>query len=157
MIGRLIDEMERFEKHSRPGKTPTYAASQGHDDLMMSSIWALYILKPTLIENYYEVKQFVTDKLGNQYPLFITSYEEVDASTREFITNLDSKFKTSSNQYEISMNQLEQNVQKTQKQLIEHFQLTNDSNISYTPTTNISTNEDDNNFQFRSDLSINKY
>lgn len=57
------------------GKTPTYAAKQGHDDLMMASIWALYILKPDLIDNYYEVKQFATDKLGNQQPLFITSYE----------------------------------------------------------------------------------
>jgi hypothetical protein len=47
------------------------------------------------------------------------------------------------------MNQLEQNVQKTQKQLMEHFQLTNDSNISYEPTSNTSTNEDE--FQFRTD------
>lgn len=45
------------------GKTPSYSATQGHDDLMMSSIWALYVLKTDLIENYYEVKQFATDKL----------------------------------------------------------------------------------------------
>jgi hypothetical protein len=55
--------MERFEKHTRLGKTPSYSATQGHDDLMMSSIWALYVLKTEFIENYYEVKQFAVDKL----------------------------------------------------------------------------------------------
>lgn len=45
------------------GKTPSYSAAQGHDDLMMSSIWAIYILRPNLIDNYYDVKQYVTDKL----------------------------------------------------------------------------------------------
>lgn len=67
--------MQKFQKHTRSGKTPTYAAKQGHDDLMMSSIWALYVLKIDLIDNYYQVKQFALDKFGNQQPLFITSYE----------------------------------------------------------------------------------
>ena len=63
--GRIIDEMERFEKHSRVGRMPTYAASSGHDDLMMASIWAFYVLKPDILENYYDIKQFVIDKLGS--------------------------------------------------------------------------------------------
>ena len=52
--------LKNIQEH---GKTPSYSATQGHDDLMMSSIWALYVLKTEFIENYYEVKQFAVDKL----------------------------------------------------------------------------------------------
>ena len=52
--------LKNIQEH---GKTPSYSATQGHDDLMMSSIWAIYILRPNLIDNYYDVKQYVTDKL----------------------------------------------------------------------------------------------
>lgn len=98
----------------------------GHDDLMMSSIWALYVLKIDLIENYYDVKQFANDKLGNQQPLFITATEyisENDLELRQFINELDEKFKTSNNKYEISFNQLEQNIQESQAELMQHFKL----------------------------------
>lgn len=142
--GRLIDEMERFEKHTRMGKTPTYSATQGHDDLMMASIWALYVLKIDIIENYYEVKQFATDKLGNQQPLFITSTEYISSSDNElhqFILDLDNKFKNNNNSYELSMNQLEQSIQQSQKELMEHFKLhSNDIEI-----------QDFNNYSERSD------
>lgn len=96
----------------------------GHDDLMMASIWALYVLKIDLIENYYDVKQFANDKLGNQQPLFITATEyisENDLELRQFINELDEKFKTSNNKYEISFNQLEQNIQESQAELMQHF------------------------------------
>ena len=39
---------------------------------------------------------------------------------------LDEKFKNTSNKYEISMNQLEQNVQKSQTELMKHFKLDNE-------------------------------
>lgn len=143
--GRLIDEMERFEKHSRMGKTPTYYATQGHDDLMMCSIWAMYILKPDLIENYYDVRQFATDKLGHQFPLFITSTENPNTSSYEieqFINELDQKFKNTSNKYDISMNQLESDINQTQEQLMKAFQMPN-GNISHN-----NQHDDDETFQF---------
>ena len=105
----------------------------GHDDLMMSSIWALYVLKIDIIENYYEVKQFASDKLGNQQPLFITSSESISSDNieiRQFISELDEKFKNTANKYEISMNQLEQNIQKSQAELMKHFTLVNQNNIT---------------------------
>ena len=98
----------------------------GHDDLMMSSIWALYVLKIDFIENYYEVKEFICDKLGNQHPYFITSSESIsdnDIELKEFVLDLDNKFKNSSNKYEISMNQLEQNIKNNQKELMSEFKL----------------------------------
>lgn len=108
------------------GKTPTYGATHGHDDLMMSSIWALYILKNEFVENYFEIQQYITDKLGNSYPLFLTSFESInpdrDSELHMFIQNLDEKFKSMGNKYEISMNQLEQNIQETQKRLMNEFQ-----------------------------------
>ena len=108
------------------GKIPTYYAISGHDDLMMCSIWVFYILKPELLENYYDIKQFATDKLGHQLPLIITSTENISNSDYEvlqFIQDLDNKFKNTSNKYEISMNQLEQNIMQDQKELMENFQL----------------------------------
>lgn len=141
--GRLIDEMERFEKHSRMGKTPTYYATQGHDDLMMCSIWAMYVLKPELIENYYDVRQFITDKLGNQLPLFITSTEsstESNYQIEQFINELDQKFKNTSNKYDISLNQLQSDIEQTQEQLMRNFQMPNGS-IS-------NNNNDEDTFQF---------
>ena len=84
MTGRLIDEMERFEKHTRSRKNSILSVLfLGHDDLMMASIWALYVLKPDLIENYYEIKQYATDKLGNTFPLFLTSFESIDSNNAD--------------------------------------------------------------------------
>ena len=88
---------------------------------MMASIWALYVLKPDNIENYYEIKQYATDKLGNSFPLFVTSFESIDSNNvdlKMFIAELDNKFSNISNKYEISMNQLERNIQQSQKQLM---------------------------------------
>lgn len=137
--GRIIDEMERFEKHSRVGRAPTYAASSGHDDLMMASIWAFYVLKPDILENYYDIKQYAIDKLGNQIPLFITSFESVtdnDQELKQMIYELDTKFTNSSNRYEISFNQLEQTVKISQEQLMKQFvpyveNTSNDSSNTY--------------------------
>lgn len=153
--GRIIDEMERFEKHSRVGRAPTYAASAGHDDLMMSSIWAFYILKPNLLDNYYDIKQFAIDKLGNQIPLFITSFESIsdnEQELKEFIFNLDQKFKNNSNKYEISFNQLEKNIKTSQEEILKQFvpYINNTNNTNNSLETNIDPDEDksNGNFQF---------
>jgi hypothetical protein len=98
----------------------------------MSSIWALYVLKIDLIENYYEVKQFAVDKLGKQQPMFITSTENIDdPDVKNFILSLDEKFKNISNKYEISLNQLEQNIQKSQAELMTQFKLVGQNDTSF--------------------------
>ena len=42
---RLIEEMEQYERTSRPGRAPQFGNTTGHDDLMTSAIWAFYIIK----------------------------------------------------------------------------------------------------------------
>jgi glutathionylspermidine synthase len=80
-------------------------AVQGHDDLMLSAVWAFYFLKPNLIEKYFEVRQYVSDKLNQEIPLFLTSIESVDLSynndTTKFIEELDKKFKATTKIYNI--------------------------------------------------------
>ena len=111
--------------------------------MMMASIWALYVLKADLIENYYDVREFGTDKLGNSYPLFITSTEEITNETKEFISTLDEKFKTTSNQYEISMNQLETDIKANQEELMEHFKIEQAENLDVEETTRPNTSDTD--------------
>lgn len=147
--GRIIAEMEKFEKRSRLGKAPTYAASQGHDDLMMSMIWALYIIKPEFIENYYNVNKFGIDKLGNQIPLFVTSTETLTADDKQFLYDLDINFKNSSNNYEIELNQLEQEIASSQENLMQHFieetNVINDNDFNYDSDAD---KDSDNDFHF---------
>jgi hypothetical protein len=146
--GRIIAEMEKFEKRSRIGKVPTYAASQGHDDLMMSMIWALYVIKPEFIENYYNVNRFGIDKLGNQIPLFVTSTESLNPEDKQFLLELDTNFTNSSNDYEIELNQLEQQIENSQENLMKHFVL--EANVSSDNMFNsgLEQENDENDFQF---------
>ena len=151
--GRIIAEMEKFEKRSRMGKAPTYAASQGHDDLMMSMIWALYIIKPEFIENYYNVNKFGIDKLGNQIPLFVTSTETLTADDKQFLYDLDINFKNSSNNYEIELNQLEREIASSQENLMQHFieetNVINDNDFNYDSDSDKDSDKDsDNDFHF---------
>lgn len=123
--GRIIEQMERFQKKNRPGRTPTYMALQGHDDLMMTLVWAFYFLKPNLVERYFDVRQYASDKMGQQVPLFLTSLDSIDESTTQFLTDLDNKFKTTTKTYDISMNQLENDIKKEQQKLMSEFKLIN--------------------------------
>jgi hypothetical protein len=102
---------------------------------------------------YFDVRQYITDKLGNSYPLFLTSFEPTagtEFGSPQFIQELDSKFKSTSNKYELSLNQLQQNIQATQKELMEAFSLNNQNNLNI--ATNIhqnnSSNNDDDDFSF---------
>lgn len=113
--GRLIDQMERFERHNRSGKTPTYYATSGHDDLIMCSIWAFYILKPEYLERYYNIINFINDKFGKQIPLFVTSTEQVN---QQQIKHLDEIFNNIPN-YNISVNELQKNL-NISKQLAQY-------------------------------------
>lgn len=128
--GRLIDQMERFERHNREGKTPKYYATSGHDDLIMCSIWALYILKPELLELYYNINQFITDKFGREIALFVTSAESIQNSNDvfQYINELDQKFKNSTN-YDVSISDLEQNIQNSSKDIIKHFEQYNSTSL----------------------------
>lgn len=88
--GRLIAEMETFERRQTFGKMPTYAASDGHDDFMMSTIWALYSLNMEIIERYYDVRKIVLNKLGEQTPLFILPYKiQQTEDNDDYISRLD--------------------------------------------------------------------
>lgn len=55
--------MEMFERRQTFGKMPTYSAADGHDDFMMSTIWALYSLSMDIIERYYDVRKIAVNRL----------------------------------------------------------------------------------------------
>ena len=120
--GRLLDQMERFERHNRGGKTPTYFATHGHDDFIMCSIWAFYVLKNQNLENYYNINQFVYDKFGKQIPIFVTSTENVgDQETLQFIRELDNNFDLSDTNYEASVDQLQMDVNRNIQEITKKF------------------------------------
>lgn len=120
--GRLIDQMERFERHNRAGKTPTYYATHGHDDFIMCSIWAFYVLKNQNLQNYYNINQFIYDKFGKQVPLFVTSVQNVgDTQTLQFIKDLDAEFSLSNTNYQRSVDQLEMDINRNYQKISEQF------------------------------------
>ena len=120
--GRIIEEMKLFERRNRPGRAPTYMASSGHDDMILSMCWALYILHPDIIESYYDVKKYGVDKLGNQIPLFVCPFNvETPEEIKARIEMLDKKLNQIGNSYEVTMNKLEQQIREQQSNLLEHF------------------------------------
>ena len=120
--GRLIDQLQRFERHNRAGKTPAYYATRGHDDFVMCSVWAFYILKPQHLQNYYNINKYVTDKLGKDIPLFVTSMQNVsEGQNLQFIKDLDSKFNLTNTNYQKSISQLTNDINKNYEQIAKKF------------------------------------
>lgn len=144
--GRLIDQMQRFERHNRSGKTPTYYASTGHDDFIMCSIWAFYILKTEILENYYNINSFITDKFNQQIPLFITSMQNANSDDLQYINQLDNQFQNSS--YQISLSELEANVKSNSQQIQKAF-----NQYNSLANTDNSNKEDEPAFEFSAFLS----
>ena len=144
--GRLIEEMEQYERTSRPGRAPQFGNSTGHDDLMTSAIWAFYIIKNEYIEQYYDVKKSVIDKLGNNIPTFVVTSEsqhDIDEATKNMMDYIDNKFTSISNKQEISLNQLEMSVTASQTELMNNFlSQSNVQSLNNSSSNNI-TNEDD--------------
>lgn len=118
--GRIIEEMKLFERKNRPGRAPIYAASSGHDDMILSMCWGLYILDPDIIETYYDVKNYGVDKLGNQIPLFICPFES-GSYDKKRLEMLDEKLQQIGHSYEVTMNNLQQQIREQQSNLLEHF------------------------------------
>lgn len=148
--GRLIEEMEQYERMSRPGKPPLFGNTTGHDDLMTSAIWAFYIIKTDMIEQYYDVKKYVTDRLGNSIPVFVVTTEsqtEINDAVKRMTKYLDSKFAAISNKNEITLGQLESSIKKEQEELMKKFLLeSSDSNIKNVSDTENNSDEDDESF-----------
>lgn len=122
--GRLIDQMERFERHNRQGKTPAYFATQGHDDFIMCSVWAFYMLKPQNLQNYYNINKYIPDKLGRDIPLFVTSMQNVSQGQNlQFIKELDTRFNLTNTNYDKPMDQLSNDVNKNYQEIAKQFAL----------------------------------
>lgn len=102
--GHMIAEMETFEKRTTFGKVPTYGAANGHDDIIMSTIWAFFSLKLSIVERYYEIKKVVQNKLGEEQPLFIMPYV-VEYADDEYDKkmDLDSRLNSYRQSYEQEM------------------------------------------------------
>lgn len=101
--GQLIAEMETFEKKSTLAKVPTYCAVNGHDDIIMATIWAFFTLKLEIAERYYDVRKVVLNKLGEQMPLFILPYQVNKAEVEEdYMSSLDRRLNSYRTEYEKS-------------------------------------------------------
>ena len=144
--GRLIEEMEQYERTSRPGRAPQFGNTTGHDDLMTSAIWAFYIIKNEYIEQYYDVKKSVIDKLGNSIPTFVVTSEsqhDIDAAVKNMMDYIDNKFTSISNKQEISLNQLEMSVTASQTELMNNFlSQSNAQSLNNSSNNNINTEDD---------------
>jgi len=59
----------------------------------MSMIWAFCCLKFEIIENYYIIRKYAENKLGNTIPLIVISDENSNTpEIKEIIENLDNTF-----------------------------------------------------------------
>lgn len=83
----LIDDMDSFVKKDKGNvKTPSYAAlPNSHDDHMMAMIWAMYVLMPENLTNYYQTIGVLTTKLGKSFPkeVYPTTPYDTSASDRK--------------------------------------------------------------------------
>jgi hypothetical protein len=79
--GRLIAELETFERKSTAGKMPTYRSADGHDDFVMATVWCMFSLDMKIADRYYDIKKTVLNNLGEQTPLLILPMPE-DANDR---------------------------------------------------------------------------
>lgn len=103
--GRLIGEIEKFEKKDKSSKTPSYEAADGHDDFMMATVWAFFALVYEICERYFDIKKSIMTKFGEQQPLFIQNFEQNgeygEAPTeKEQLENVDKAFSMFSSEYD---------------------------------------------------------
>lgn len=119
--GRIINEMEKFERKSRLGKLPTYEAADGHDDYMMAAIWGLYPIKFNILENYYDIRKSFYNKLNEEIALYILPFEsQYTNKQKQFLEDLDKKFNLFNNEYEKKLSSIKNNID-SEKDEIDNF------------------------------------
>jgi hypothetical protein len=81
---KAVLEFQKFER-VKAKSTVRYEASSGHDDRVMATIWAIYITKLELIEDYYEV----TSRTKNCFGVEIAVRCRPDCLTSEYFETED--------------------------------------------------------------------
>lgn len=71
---KLLEELRVFERLSDSDKPIFKAVSGEHDDLVMSLIWALYILNESVVEKYFEVVEWFETTTKLKIPKKLVSY-----------------------------------------------------------------------------------
>jgi len=65
----LLREIGTFVKKETTASVGSYAAmGNAHDDLVMSLVWAAYLLQPSIVEKYFIAVEYFTSSLGVIYP-----------------------------------------------------------------------------------------
>ena len=65
----LLREIGTFVKKETGSAVSSYAAmGNAHDDLVISLVWAAYILQPSIVEKYFVAVEYFTSSLGVIYP-----------------------------------------------------------------------------------------
>ena len=59
-----------------------------------------------IIDNYYDVKKAVVNKLGEQIPLYILPYKSDMEIKSNYLNNIDEKFKNYLNEYEMKLDKI---------------------------------------------------
>jgi len=86
----LVAEMEYFER--KVGKFNIYAAvNTKHDDYMMAFLWSMLCLKEEIIENYYVVDNYYTNKVGINIP------NKISSETSDYYSGESSSYNTNNN------------------------------------------------------------
>ena len=118
----LLQQMQHFERRDKQGKMPKFACFNGHDDFIMSMIWAFYYLKSISLQNFYDVMKYGTDKFGNQVPLVVSSSQNPsEQNIKKLIQDIDKIFNKTTKSYALQMEQLKYNIQQSQAQLMNNF------------------------------------
>lgn len=90
----LVYEMEWFEK--KMSTRDIYQAVNGkHDDYVMAFVWGMYVLSPKLVENYFEVGNFLTTKFGIEIPSRLQPFNSVyfsDSFAHNYKNDVDDVF-----------------------------------------------------------------
>ena len=117
--GSLVYEMEFFERKF-PSKFAIFqAAGTKHDDYMLAFIWAVFSLKLEILENYYNVKDYVKTKYGTVMPTRVENlesdyYQDVKDKNKLNLSKFDEVFNSENKDKKIEKN-IEENVKYSEE------------------------------------------
>jgi hypothetical protein len=79
---------------------------------MLAAIWGVYPIQMNIIDNYYDVRKTIVNKLGEQIPLYILPYETNSRNKALYLKDLDEKFNLFNNEYERHIQEMKTAISK---------------------------------------------
>ena len=84
----LVTQIEYFERKTSKKHEIYQAAGDKFDDYVLAWVWAMFVLKEEIADNYFDIEGYITNVYGMKIPLRLKSYNDtyydVDRSERVF-------------------------------------------------------------------------